>query len=208
MIQISKKLKLFKKIDIFGAPINLKLKEDDTFKTIFGGLVTSLLVSFFLVAIAYSFYLLFTKQDRGTQKYDLNLGSSFGFLELKKENFMLAIKLNQDILNNWENPYMNITLLHVTQFRNSSGAWKIKNKVLLRPCQITDFIGLENDFFQMEANKALCPKSEDFNLTMQGNYQEDVFAYFQISITSCSDILICQTNETIYKAISSLGNYE
>lgn len=205
MIHISKKLKFFKKIDIFGAPINLKLKEDDTFKTIFGGLVTSLLVSFFVVAIGYSFYLLFTKQDRTTQKYELNLGSSFGFLELSKQNFMFAIKLNQDILNNWENPYMNITLLHVTQFRNSSGAWKIKNKIALRPCQITDFVGLEDQFLQMEASKALCPKPDNFNLTIQGNYQEDVFAYFQVSVTTCSDLLICQTNESIYKTISSLG---
>lgn len=205
MFGLSKKFKFFKKYDIFGCPVALTMKNEDTYKTIFGGIVTTILTIFFLGVILYSFFKLFTRQNMETNKYELNLGSSYGFLDLNQENFMLAVKFDAEILNNWTLPYMNLTLMHVTQFRNTSKVWKNKTKVSLRPCLQSDFVGLEADFPQLGLKTALCPSS-GFNLTVQGNYQEDIFAYFQIILTTCSQSMLCQSNETIYKEISKLGN--
>lgn len=206
MFGLSKKFKFFKKYDIFGCPVALTMKNEDTYKTIFGGIVTSILTLFFLGVILYSFFKLFTRQNMETNKYELNLGSSYGFLDLNQENFMLAVKFDAEILNNWTLPFMNLTLMHVTQFRNTSKVWKNKTKVELKPCTASDFVGLEADFPQLGLKSALCP-SPGFNLTVQGNYQEDIFAYFQIILTTCSQNMFCQSNETIYKEISKIGDY-
>ena len=117
---------------------------------------------------------------------------------------MLAIRFDQNVLNNWTKPFMNITLMHVTQFRNTSTVWKTKTKISLKPCQSSDFIGLKDEFEQLGLNTSLCPVPGS-NLTLQGNYQENIFAYFQIILTTCTNNKTCQDNETIYSEVSKIG---
>ena len=85
------KFKFFKKCDIFGYPVALTMKNEDSYKTVFGGILTALINFFFLCVIIYSFYMLFTKRTMTTSKYELNLGGKFGVLDLSTENLMIAI---------------------------------------------------------------------------------------------------------------------
>ena len=93
---------------------------------------------------------------------------------------------------------------HVIQYRNATNIWKVKKAIKLKICEHSDFIGLEDDFDQLGLNYSLCPVPGT-DLTLQGNFQEDVFAYFQITLTTCSNKHICQSNETIYNTISAIG---
>ncbi len=204
MFSFTKKFKGFKKYDIFGYPIALTMKNEDSYKTVFGGLLTIGIITFFFGIVIYSFYKLFTKQNMETAKFEVNLGDSYGNLDLNDENLMLAIRFDQNVLNNWTKPFMNITLNHVTQFRNTSTVWKSKKKINLRPCKSSDFIGLENEFEILGLNTSLCPVPGS-NLTLQGNYQENIFAYLQIILTSCTNNQTCQDNKTIYSEVSKIG---
>ena len=92
---------------------------------------------------------------------------------------MLAISFDQQVLNNWTLPFMNITLMHVTQFRNLSAVWKIKKKIGLRPCLSSDFTGLESDFKQLGLNTSLCPApGSDFTLH-KGIFKRKSFHIFK-----------------------------
>ena len=205
MLNFQRKFKFFKQCDIFGYPIAFTMNKVSSFKTIFGGIMTSLLIFFFFGVIFYSFFKLFTNQNLETSKYELNLGSSYGFLELSDQNFMIAILFDQKILNNWTKPFINLTVNHVIQYRNSTTpAWKTKANIVLKACEYSDFSGLEKEFDELGLNLALCA-GRGSNLSLQGNYQENVFSYFQIILTSCMNSSVCQDNETIYKEISKLG---
>ena len=204
MFSISKKFKFFKKYDIFGCPVALTMKNEESYKTIFGGMLTVIINMFFLGVIVYSFFKLFTKQNLETAKYEINLGSTYGYSDLNSNNFMIAINFDQSVLNNWTLPFMNISLIHVTQFRNSSLTFKTKQKIPLKICNHSDFVGLESEFDQLGLNTALCP-SPGFNLSLQGNFQENIFSYFQIQLTTCTNNKTCQNNKTIYNTISAFG---
>jgi hypothetical protein len=201
---LKKKFKFFKKFDIFGCPVALTMKQDDTYKTVFGGFLTSIIDFFFGIVIIYSFYMLFTKQTLQTTKYELNLGTNYGFMNLSDQNYMIAIRFDANNLNNWTNPFMNVTMQHVTQFRNTTNIWKIKKQIKLRPCQHSDFPGLDSDFDQLLINTSLCPPPGT-QMPLQGNYQENIFSYFQIILTTCSNKKICQDNATIYNTIAAIG---
>ena len=92
---------------------------------------------------------------------------------------MLAISFDQQVLNNWTLPFMNITLMHVTQFRNTSTVWKTKTKISLKPCQSSDFIGLKDEFEQLGLNTSLCPApGSDFTLH-KGIFKRKSFHIFK-----------------------------
>ncbi len=205
MLNFQRKFKIFKQCDIFGYPIAFTMNNKNSFKTIFGGLLTSILIFFFFGVIFYSFFKLFTNQNLETLKYESNLGNSYGFLQLSDQNFMIAIRFDQSILNNWTKPYMDLKVIHVIQYRNSTTpAWRNKTNIVLKACQYSDFVGLEKEFDELELYNALCFERGS-NLSLEGNYQENIFSYFQISLTSCLDSSVCQDNETIYSEISKFG---
>jgi len=204
---INKKIKFFKKCDIFGYPVTLTMKNESTYKTVFGGFLTIILIIFFFCVIIYSFYMLFTKQTLQTNKYELNLGANYGFLNLTDQDVMIAILFDDNNLNNWTHPYINVTMEVVTQYRNSTTVWKTKTPIKLKPCTYSDFPGLNQDFDQLLLSTALCPVPGT-KLPLQGDYQETVFTYWQIVLTSCTNRKICQSNETIYQEISSLGIFK
>jgi len=46
-----------------------------------------------------------------TNLYSNNLGSDYGILELNQKDFNLALKFDQDDLNNWNTPFMDIQFI-------------------------------------------------------------------------------------------------
>ena len=175
---IRHKFKFFKKCDIFGYPVALTMKNEDSYKTVFGGILTTLINVFFVSVIIYSFYMLFTKQTLQTAKYELNLGTNYGLLNLSDQNYMIAIRFDANNLNNWTNPYINVTMQHVTQFRNTTRLWKIKRPIKLKVCEKTDFPGLEKDFDQLGLNISLCPiKVSRKHICLFSNNFDNMFEY-------------------------------
>ena len=205
MQTIRRWLRSIKSYDMFGKPITLTMHQDDTYKTVFGGLATFILKIFFLLFIIYSFQQLFTNRNFKSERFDVNLGSNKGYLILDENIFNFAIMFDVPAINNWTNPFVNISFLHVTQFRNETSLYKIKEVVNLKQCNKSDFPGLEVEFKSLGLGQGLC-LMPNTNLTIQGDFQESVYSYFQISLSPCTDHNICQSNETIYNMATNLGN--
>ena len=205
MKYITKKLKNIRNYDIFGHQITLTMNHSDKYQSAFGGFVSLLVQACFLVLIVYSLYKLFNLQNFQAKEIQINMSPNYGFLTLNQEMINLAFKFDQSILNNWTNPFMNISVFHVIQYRNSTSLFKVKNKIGLKKCDYSDFQGNHKDQFdQLGLNTALC-LAPDANLSIQGDYQEEVFSYVQFILTACIDTHICQSNKTIADTMSKIG---
>ena len=201
---VAQKLKFFRNYDIFGHPISLTMKNGDSFQTTFGGIVSFLLQIFFIMMIVYSSYKLFTIQNLTTNVYSKNMGSSYGTLELTQKDLNIAFKFDNETINNWERPYMQVTFLYVVKHRNASGQFKESTKINLTRCNISNFQGFEEEFSSLGLNTALCPNL-DTNLTLMGNYEEDIFVYFQVTLKTCSGSKNCQDSDSINQAMNGIG---
>lgn len=206
MKNIRNKFKFLKNYDLFGHPVTLSMNEKTFYKTVFGGMVSFILEISFLLLIIYSLNQLFSNQYVQTSRYDINLIDSFGKLALNQKEFALALKFDTDILNNWTNPYMNISLIqtHLTRSLNDSIN---KKKVILplKPCKIEDFKDFQVEFKKLGIANALCPEN-NVNFSMIGAYEENIFDYFQIKVSVCNEAN-CQTKEAIEQVVQSIGYY-
>ena len=203
MQKLKKKMKFLKKFDLFGRSVTLTMKKHLSYKTIFGGCLAVMLQILFVVIILFSLYQLLAQQNFKSNLFTINLGNSYGFLNLNEKILNFALKFDADEFNNWTRPYMNITFVHVTQFRNSTLTYKEKKILSSKICEYSDFQGLNDEFDKLGLKNALCLGAGS-NLTLQGNYQEDIFSYFQIIVTNCTDD-VCQNQTTINNAASKLG---
>lgn len=197
--------RFLKRFDMFGYPVSLTFKKKTTYQTIYGGLFTLLLVFVFLIISVYSIYKLFNQDYKETFKYEMNLGETYGSLPLNSNNFMMAVKFDAEQLNNWTIPFINVSLIKVTQFRNETKTFKIKNRINLFPCNETHFPGIVSEFNKVNLRNALCPNLSE-NLTLEGSFQENVFTYLQYALTTCENPLLCQNNVTIKNTIEQIGN--
>lgn len=203
-----KKLKTFfktlKTFDMFGKPITLTMNNKDTFKTVLGGLISCSFKLFFLVFAIYSLYTLFSQKNLSSIQSVHDLGFSYGSFPLDEKTFNLALKFDSSILNNWVRPFVNISFSHVIKFRNNSLTEKKIENIALKPCNKTNFPGLESEFTYLNLAEALC-LSPNSNLTIEANFLENVFSYFQISVFSCIDSNVCQNDDTIRSTLKNIG---
>ena len=149
MKKIFKSFKSLKKFDIFGYPVTLTMKENHQYKTIFGGVLALLFKFFFITIILVSLSGLFSNKNLFISVSQTNLGTNYGAIDLTQNTLNFAIRFQNLILNNWTAPYLNITVYHVTQFRNISTVFKVKQAVPMKPCEKNDFRELENEFLQL-----------------------------------------------------------
>lgn len=194
----------FRNIDIFACPINLTMKKNYAYKSSFGGGMTLVLISLMLALAVYSLIRLFEKKEMYVNQYQVNLKKEYGNIDLSDANFMIALQFYDDRLNNWTKPFMNLSLIHMVQYRNETTYWRDKTYINLRPCQEKDFRGYEADYEKLNLKTALCPDSK-FNASIEGDFTENVFAYLQISLSACLDPLVCQDQETINSVLSKMG---
>ena len=172
-------------LDIFGSPISLSFKKNKVFKTALGGFATFLLISFMLLVSIWAFYQLFNNEYLESSKYVRNLGDVYGPLALDSSNFMLAFRLSLNYLNNWTNPYVNVTLTQMIQYRNSTAIVVDLKNIQLTQCTPTHFPGLLASFHLMKLDLALCPILGS-NLTIEGNFQERLYTYLRVSVSKCT----------------------
>lgn len=124
MNKIKKKIKHLRSYDLFGYPISLSFRKKTSYKTVCGGFLSLLIIIFFISLCIYSIFRLFNKEYMETSKYLMNLGKKIGSLELNTNNFMLGVKFDNELLNNWSKSYINITLTQITQYRNLTNVGK------------------------------------------------------------------------------------
>lgn len=203
-MKFAKKVKFLKNFDLFGYPVTLTMKENYRYRSIFGGCITLLFLLFLTAIILASLIGIFSYQHMNTSESQKNLGTTYGVLELNQSTLNLALKFEDPRLNNWTTPYFNISLIHFTQFRNTSLVYEVGVPIPLKPCNKSDFGYLDVEFLQLKLDEALCPDA-DANLTVQGNYQENIFSYLQINIDVCEETNKCQSEGNMRNLTSEIG---
>lgn len=199
-----KRLEFLKNIDIFGYMISLSFKKETLHKTLFGGITTTLLAFFMAGLSIFCLFKLFNQDYKENYKYVGKLPGQFGSLDLNGHNFMMAAKFDDETINNWANPFLNITLTQTNQIRYPNGTKKIKNSIKLNPCEEKHFPNLEAEFLKLRLFNALCPDI-DANLTIQGSFEEEIFTYLNYEIKYCQDAEICHDKETTEQTLQGIG---
>ncbi|EAR83848.2 transmembrane protein, putative (macronuclear) [Tetrahymena thermophila SB210] len=171
-------IKSFKGLDIFGSDISLNYKNDNLFRTAFGGVVITLVSKTQITFIE-------------SVQYDTDPG----VLQVGKQNFMIAVKNDQQ--NFISKPQYNITFewRHYQRFQNGTYIQK-KYPLQLEPCTIDHFSDIPSKqinwtqvFIEENINDFLClKKGEVFNIG--GAFSSNDFYHLRFSVVSC----VNQTN--------------
>lgn len=198
--------KLLRKLDIFGYPISLSSDRKTVHNTKFGGCFSFLLLSFFLIVGIVSFYKLFALQLVESNSFAVNLGAKTGCLNLGTDFFMVAVKTNVDLVNNWTNPFFNVTLSQNTQARVGNNTLKYYNNINLTPCTARHFPGLESQYEALGLVSALCPVLGS-NLSIQGGFVDDIFTYLKLEFSPCNNSSLCQNQQNIENSIGSYARF-
>jgi len=198
--------KLLKKLDIFGYPISLSSDRRTVHNTKIGGFTSCLILSFFLTVGIISFYELFSLQLMESSSSTVNLGAQLGSLSLTTDIFMVAITTNVNQVNNWTNPFLNVSLSQNTKARVNDTTVVYSNKINLTLCTPEHFRGLEDQFQSLGLNSALCPELGS-NLTIEGGFVENIFTYLKLEFYPCSDPTICQTAQAFSDLIDNNSRF-
>lgn len=193
-----KNVKLLKNLDIFGYPISLSFKDKTLYKSVCGGFFTLFLIMLMVILTCYCFFKLFNEDYKESYKYVSRLSESFGNLNMSTDNFMLALKFDAPLLNNWDQPLLNISFARIVK----NGLLKIRNEIPLVKCQEEFFPNLQEQFAKLGLMEGLCPEKNS-DLSIEGNYDEEVFSYLQISVQVLDEKYV--ENTEIYESFRKMS---
>ena len=199
-----KHFKLIRDLDLFGYPISLSFNKKTHHQTKLGGFFTAIFLLFIIGLTAYCIFKLINKDYKLNYASMSRLTDHYGSIPLNGNNFMMAVKFDSDLFNDWDKPLLNITLIQTTQFRNKNGITKRKIYSTLNRCEEKHFSGLETDFNRLNLTSALCPDT-NANLTVEGKFEEDVFTYLNYEIKPCQDTTKCQPSSKIDEVMTMIG---
>lgn len=198
-------LKMLSFLDIFGYQISLSFKKKTIHRTKCGGFISLTLFLFILGLSIYCLSRLFNEEYKENYTKIKRLGDNFGSLPLKGENFMLAVKFDNNLINDWDKPFLNITLTKTTNINNNSVLSKINTNILLKKCEVKHFKGLEDQFSQLNLGNALCP-DVSADLTLEGGIDQNLFTYLKYGISLCRDSQKCQDYSKLVETLSAKRN--
>ncbi|EAR83849.2 transmembrane protein, putative (macronuclear) [Tetrahymena thermophila SB210] len=202
-------MNILEKADIFGIQIGLNYKQDNVYKTAFGGLTT-------LVFIAMMTIFFFNQVVTLIQKSQVNYTTSPsvetepGIIELDTNKYMIAVKIDQDDFIS--RPYYNLTFEQRHYIRYENGTY-IQNKtpIQLEPCTWDHFKGLPN--LQYDWQKAYDLQNLDDFLCLQrnqtyligGKFENKDFYHLKFLVTQCKNSTdttrkwkpVCKTSQEI-----------
>lgn len=104
---IKKIQKHFSKVDIFGSQVSLTFRDQEQYKTSFGGLI-SLLILGTLISFFYNNIISFFAMTQVTADVNEIFEDDPGLLRLPPEQFMFAVQIDQ--ANFTGNPFYNVTV--------------------------------------------------------------------------------------------------
>ncbi|KAL4429873.1 hypothetical protein ABPG74_022896 [Tetrahymena malaccensis] len=184
-------MNILEKVDIFGIQIGLNYKQDNVYKTGFGGLTT-------LVFIAMMTIFFFNQVVTLIQKSQVNYTTSPsvetepGIIELNTNSYMIAVKIDQDDFIT--NPYYNLTFeqRHYTRYENGT---YIQNKtpIQLEPCTWDHFKGLPNlqydwqQAFELQDLSDFLCLQRNKTFYVGGKFENKDFYHLKFLVTQCKN---------------------
>ena len=158
-------------IDAFHQPIKIYFEGDTKHKTIFGGLITLILIGILLALIISQFMQLINRSgvDITTQTDHILHPPK---LTLDEHDFRFVIMP--------DNLQLNYSLFSYTASITNS---TYSTPILLKPCLQSDFSDFEEQYKQFGLNEGICSAVDEIDI--QGIYGDSNFAYLQLAVVKC-----------------------
>jgi hypothetical protein len=199
MGHIKKFFKLIKCLDFMGNPMNFKIKKSDTYKTVFGGILSLLLYLCFL----YFIYLfgqdfIFKKNPTGYTKTEFHEKGKEK-LSLKNDTFFIALRLedfNVNPLNFNDFPFIYFSYEEFNQTSKKSKLTKIpsvKCNTLKLPSNLNQGI--------FDLSSYICPDLSSLaSLNIFGDWDTEITTLITVGMSICNqDQTICKDYNEINK---------
>ncbi|EAS00224.3 transmembrane protein, putative (macronuclear) [Tetrahymena thermophila SB210] len=195
----------FKRIDLFGKPIGLNYKSQDKFQTVFGGIITILMIIVLCLFFQKNISQFINKEEiKVSYVQDYNSNPTNLVLDLNK--FMFAIQITQN--NFISKPLFEVYLenRHYQRFDNGTQGQK-RQQLFMEPCTLSHWSNIGSDFDwnttyqQLGFSDWLCPKKNQ-TIILGGDYTSTDFYFLKISINKCDPNKV-QNEFTPYSSCAS-----
>ena len=184
------KKKIFRKCDIFGVPILFRFKKKDYYSSSLGGLFTIIYLALVIFFGIY-FFVPFYKRENYTFIYYTMDSSTAEQIKLNNSETIFATGLdcivNNDLNISTPGEILKLEINYVTNRKDRDGiTYKSREKVSTHQCTYADFKNLFNqslDLINIERFQCL----DKIDYVIEGIYTDEVFTYFEITISSKED---------------------
>ncbi|CAD8168821.1 unnamed protein product [Paramecium octaurelia] len=201
------------KMDIFGQSITLRMNRQSSYKTVFGGCSSLILLIILILIFSSNIRSFFNKESLSATV--LTEFEEIPSLSLIDDSFFLfAVQIDQD--NFLSKPFYDIKIdqYHVQKFLNGS-VIQIEKEIKLIPCTLDRFNkifsqfgrDMTDQFNQFKLHDFLC---FDYNQTIsiQGTYSNLEFDYLKIQVQQCSNKTKCASTEELQQEIDKNGAFK
>lgn len=193
-------IKAIKTLDFFSVDLGFKIKQEDKYGTLIGGIVFMMyiIITLYFVIVSFISFINRTTFNQNTIENNLNYGPKINILD-PKMHFAFGLSVNGIVDDSFQD-YLNITLKYVTidKLKNT----KIKNLIITNKCKKNDFIEPifhEFDLIHLENYSCIDKSQYNSSLVIQGIYTEVKFTYLEYSAKVNFDKLTDQIKEFFYK---------
>jgi hypothetical protein len=175
--------KMLKNLDYFGVQLNFQYKDQQKYRSIFGGVVFILFFGFSLT------YMLINFQNFIDRKI-MNLVYNEGFKEYAPEinfdNYTIKFAVGLDVGDPTLLPnlykYLQIEFVSIATEKTNGVLKKTKTPIPLQPCNYSHFYNSFNSTFDsLGLSSLFCPDLR--NVSVKGIYTDDEFNYFVFTVS-------------------------
>ncbi|CAD8160856.1 unnamed protein product [Paramecium pentaurelia] len=201
------------KMDIFGQSITLRMNKQSSYKTVFGGCSSLVLLIILILIFSSNITSFFNKESLSATV--LTEFEEIPSLSIIDDSFFLfAVQIDQD--NFLSKPFYDIKIdqLRIQKFLNGSSIQSQK-EIQLIPCTLDRFNkifsqfgrDIRDQFNQFKLYDFLC---FDYNqsFSIQGTYSNLEFEYLRISVQKCANKTNCASNEELQQEIDKNGAFK
>ncbi|CAD8062391.1 unnamed protein product [Paramecium primaurelia] len=201
------------KMDIFGQSITLRMNKQSSYKTVFGGCSSLVLLIILILIFSSNITSFFNKESLSA--IVLTEFEEIPTLSIIDDSFFLfAVQIDQD--NFLSKPFYDIKIdqLRIQKFLNGSSIQSQK-EIQLIPCTLDRFNkifsqfgrDMREQFNQFKLYDFLC---FDYNqsFSIQGTYSNQEFEYLRISVQKCANKTNCASNEELQQEIDKNGAFK
>ena len=179
--------KFLRKLDIFGVNLNFKYKSNDIYTTSIGGLF---IVLFFLISLSFGIYYFIPfikRKNLNIIYYTMNIPKT-ETIKLKESEAAFSIGFECDPHDNYTtDDLFTFDSRYVIYSKDVKGIYnKIKTKLTYHFCKYEDFYNKYNKSLDyLSLNKKYC--LDDNGHTIEGIFSDQIFSYYEFSVTSKSN---------------------
>ncbi|CAD8107862.1 unnamed protein product [Paramecium primaurelia] len=208
-------------LDIFGQTITLNINKQSSYKTVFGG-ISSILIIAILIAFFFSNVMNFLNQTEIIFSLETKFSINPDDMILSQQNYMAAFSIDQG--GYAINPYFNISIEQRQYIRDENGK-QIKHVqyIPLEPCTLSHFnvllqqsdLNFQEQYNHLDLSNWLCLK-KDFEFKLSGTYSSQEFNFIKIIVHDCVQKNenetgwnpICASNQVIQQHLQMNGQFK